>query len=420
MLNKNDYSVGVYTEPLYLSSKSNLYTNVDNGKYVVSEYDLFLQKIYRLVAFNYMPHQLKQFFYTASSDFDSLKEVETSGHVSFSLDMQKFYEQLVKEKISLTEVGNSFRFYHVEGIHAPYTFDENLKSDSNNAYDVYDEARGNLTLLRYFFEELKENGIYDSTKIIIMADHGFSGLNQNPLFMIKNAGENHEFVVSDEKMSYDYLNDIFIALANNKHITQEVISDLYENNMQRRYMYYSWDDSWDRKYLPIMTEYKAIGNADDISNFVVMGEGYFPKDNTKEIAYNLNEELSFGKEATANTYCLYGFSHNEDGHTWTDGMGAAMMFDIQDDYDDLEIVLEYTIYSESQRVIVYVNDNEVANYVATGPEEKVITIPKEYVPDNRLKLRLELPDAVSPKSKGESADGRILALAMKSLKILSR
>lgn len=412
ILNAMDYSIGVYTSSLYVNPECDMYTNITEGEYVVSDYNSFYKNIYKLVAFNYMPHQLKKFFYVSSADFDDLKA--TTEQISFSSNVQSFYNILKSTGIELTEE-KCFRFYHLDGTHAPYTFDKNLQSEEGKKYTVLDEAAGNFKVLEVLFNELKTKGIYDSSTIIIMADHGYNGLSQNPLFMIKNMDEHHEFQISDMEMSYDYLNDIFISLVNNSVISEEFIAKLNSERGLRKFYNYSWDNSWDREYLPTIAEYELIGTAENVESLILTGKTYSPGD--KNYLYGLGTELSFKDDATANTYCLYGFSYKEGTHTWTNSTKAAMKFSIDGEYDTLCVYMEYGTFDGNQEVLMYANDNLVAHYIANGYEEKEILIPAEYIYDNELILRLEFPNASSPRDKGTSDDGRMLALSMQTISL---
>ncbi len=413
ILKEDGYSIGVYTEPFYLDSEYSMYTNVEEGSYKIGNYGAFVQKMFKLVAFNYMPHQLKQYFYTTSADFALLKEGDGENR-RYTMNVLEFWEILTAEGISLSDNDNSFRVYHTDGVHGPYTFDVNLNSDSKAEYSVYDVAAGNFTILEFFLGELKEKGIYDKSAIIIMADHGSTGYNQNPLFMIKNVNEKHEFKISDNEMSYDYLDDIYLKLLNGEVVEEEDIESLRQEAGQRRFLYYSWDDSWDKAYLPNMVQYVSVGNALNMDNLVLTDNVFTAE---KDFSYTLGKELSFGEDISANDYYLYGFSTNGEEYTWTNGTGAAMLFRVNDEKEDLALSMKYHIYGEKQRVKIWVNDNEVANYEAIREEEKVVLIPKEFISDGEIRLQFEFPDAVSPKSRGESLDERILALGIKSMKI---
>lgn len=72
-LREKDYSVGLYTEDRLLSQDTDMYINVDVGTYYVGSYRRFAAKVYQLVAFNYMPHQLKKYFSLDTGEFEELK-----------------------------------------------------------------------------------------------------------------------------------------------------------------------------------------------------------------------------------------------------------------------------------------------------------------------------------------------------------
>ncbi len=417
LLKENNYSVGVYTSPNYVGSDYDMYTNIEEGEYQIGSYLSFAAKVYKLVAFNYMPHQLKSLFYFDMDELGDLK-VLSDGKEVFSSDVVSFYSCFTRDRVSLSEANNCFKVYHLYGVHPRYTFDETLTEDRSKTYDVYDEVAGNFRLMDMFMDELKEKGIYDNTTIIIMADHGQLGVyHQNPLFMIKNADEHHEFTVSQEPMSYEYLSDIFTAVASGDKVDEEFIKTCYKNDPERRFIYYLWERTWNKDYMPSMTEYVVDGHANDPDNLVRTGKHYLSGE--MEYPYKLGNTLLFGEEATAKPHCVYGFSVTEKDITWTEGNEALMQFDISDKYENLSVKMSYTTYAELQHVNVYANEHKVASFVGRGVEEKEFIIPNEYVTDGKLSLRFELPDAVSPESRGQNTDFRKLALAMDDIVISS-
>lgn len=292
-LEANGFSIGVYTEAGYLSAESDLYTNVDTGSYYVDDYSLFASKLYQLVAFNYMPHQLKKYFNLDTGEFEQLKETKSYGG-AYSEDVQTNYAYLLENGVSVTKQGNCFRFYHTEGIHPQYTFGKDLVTEEGVSYSVRDEAEGNCTYLKTFFEGMKEKGVYDNSSIIVMADHGHYDYSQNPLFMIKNAGDTEGFVVSNEEMSFAYLRDIFVSLANGEKITEEYIRDCGEG-AKRGYLYYTWDDSWERDYLPKMQEMYIEGYAGNVNNLQITGREYLGQDSYTTQANDVMEGLNLGR-----------------------------------------------------------------------------------------------------------------------------
>lgn len=415
-LQDNDYSIGVYTQYLqFLSDDIDMYVNVDYGKYLVKNYAGFAKSIYKLVAFNYMPHQLKRYFLMDTDDFSQYKEMDGSQE-AFLWDLLDFYEYFKQHGISTVGSEKCFRLYHISGTHLPYTFDENLNSDESAEYDVYDETAGTLELLHQYLEQLKEAGIYNNSTIILMADHGFeqswTDPNQNPLFMIKNTGECHdELEISSGEMSWEYLDDIFIALASEKRVDEEFVNACASQNTFRRFLYYRWDSGWDNEYLPYLMEYYLMGDAGDRDNMIFTGNDYHPGDEGKTYLYTLDTELSFEDNGLAHDYCVLGV----DEDNWTYADTAVMQFQIEEEYNNLLLQINYGIYGDSQHISVYANNNIIDDYVATAGENRTIIIPHDYVKNGKLTLFFKLPDATLP----TNGDTRNLALYMQNIAISS-
>lgn len=130
--------------------------------------------------------------------------------------------------------------------------------------------------------------------------------------------------------------------------------------------------------------------------------------------YQLGEILSFGEQNTAKQFCVTGFDF-EPTHTWTVGKYAKMCFDLNKEHGDLLLQFDYNVYAPPQMVYLFVNGHEIDNFYAEGPGNREVGIPKEYIPQNELKLEFAFPNAVSPQSRGESADLRVLSLCMNNL-----
>ena len=101
--------------------------------------------------------------------------------------------------------------------------------------------------------------------------HPNIGYSQNPIFMVKNANELHEFKISNTPMTYEYLSDIWIALINRENVDEQFISSRNQTKVQRRYLYYSWDDLWDREYLPMIQEMFLDGSVSNLENLKFSG-----------------------------------------------------------------------------------------------------------------------------------------------------
>lgn len=422
-LREGGYSVGLYTEDRLLNEDSDMYINVNAGAYYVKDYPLFAAKIFRLVAFNYMPHQLKRFFNMDTGEFEEFKDTLLEGG-AYTYEVQPNYAYLSERGVSADGSGNCFRFYHTAGVHPQYTFGKDLVTEAGRTYDVYDEAQGNCTYLKTFFDGLREKGIYDSSTIVIMADHGRRDYSQNPLFMIKNAGDTEGFAISEEKMSFAYLPDIFISLIEGEKVTEAYIQSFGEQ--ERRYLYYTWDDSWGKAYLPRMQEMYADGYAGDADSLHLTGKEYIGRDNytyygdtvSSYKRGDLIETVFFGADRyNADRYVVRGISGQEEWGSWTEGDEMVLSFPFHNQNAPFIAIKAdiYSVFYRPQPVTVLVNGTYV--YEDTVAEGQNLEFAFENPGTDTVELTFLLPDSISPSQVAASEDDRDLALGIKAIEV---
>ena len=419
-LENNNFDLDIYTSDTFLSTEGPAITNVNNGEYILSNYAGFAKGMARLVAFNYMPHQLKKYFVIDTDSFLTYRSSASVEEGVFSEDVQRFYKMMRDNQgFKAVDRSNVFKFYHLAGVHAFYTFDESLTTVEGVEYTSYSEAAGNCTLLKEAFDYMRDIGLYDNCAIIIMADHGHVGYSQNPLFLIKNPKENHQFRISQEKMSYDYLKDIIVSLVNAEEVDEHYIRNKSLPDDYRTFYYYTWDNQWNRDYLPDIFVMRTSDVAWAKESMEYTGVEFLAEDDTHN--YNIGTVLSFSKEdMMAVPYCEYGFSHPELGFTWTDGHEARMRFKLEGEYDDLEITINSGVYYQPQRVTFYVNDTLICEEVFDGGNTVSFKVPKECITNDHLLLKMSIPDSVMPRDVDPNNSGdRILGLSIRSMCINS-
>lgn len=408
-LQKDNYDARLYTQSEYIDmNQTKSIDNIKNSKAIPSSKLQLTKEYLKLTAFRYMPHAFKKYFWLYGDDFNSFKS--SVGDIEpYVIEDVEFYNDLISEDIECIHDKDVFRFYHLQGAHEPYTMNQNCERIKVGTGTEEDQAIGSLKIVYTFIQKMKSNGIYDDSNIIVMADHGSRGLEQNPLFMIKQSDEHHEFAQSDVPMSYKDLSSIFTDLIKNNHSD---IEQKYANYGERYFYKENGNDKID--------EYVTFSKADNEKEFELTGNTYSSNYSNASYQYHIGEVLSFAKEATANGYCISGFSKNEGTHTWTLGTTSEMYFEINDEYDNLLVELECGVIHVPQNVIFYANGNEVGQLVFDKDNnKKTILIPHKYVADGKLELKMEYLDAVSPKDLGESVDERILSLSLKSMVISS-
>jgi hypothetical protein len=118
----------------------------------------------------------------------------------------------------------------------------------------------------------------------------------------------------------------------------------------------------------------------------------------------------------AERYMWYGWGKREEGLRWSDGKEAALVFasDQQEDIT-LKIRLGALVVTgrHEQRVSISLNGQPLQTLLLRedGAREYALLLPKEVLRGRNV-LTFGLPDAVSPKSLGQSDDTRILAIAI--------
>lgn len=129
-----------------------------------------------------------------------------------------------------------------------------------------------MTMTDAYLKKLKENGVYDNSVIIVMADHGY-GLSygprnrQHPVLFVKGKNESHDYTVSEAPISYDDLQEAFSRLLDGA--TGEEVFDYKEGDeRKRRYLYFEYEHE------EILEEFYQEGYAGDLDTLKATGRKY--------------------------------------------------------------------------------------------------------------------------------------------------
>ncbi|MBQ3409047.1 MAG: sulfatase-like hydrolase/transferase [Clostridia bacterium] len=271
MLNREEYVANIYDDEFAYEREGvkqiqniDLNNKVDAAKFIKQEikYDLY----------KYLPYYLKRYSRIEEMDFKTTRKEDEKAENTFVWDDKIFYNDYLNQDVEITNQ-NEFKFIHIEGAHHPFNCDKNLNDIENGTYE--DKIEASFTIIEKYIGYLKENGVYDNTAIIIMADHGFwfdtdveSLLKrQNPMFYVKGFNETHEErQVSDEKMSFDYLQDLYVALLEGKK-TDELFENI-DNSGPRRFLLYVIS-GYDH-----MVEYMQYGHSKNLETLKETGNVY--------------------------------------------------------------------------------------------------------------------------------------------------
>lgn len=209
---------------------------------------ILIRDYYGLVGFKYMPTPLKRYFYDryvavnencTTATIDGVKVVETEEYTS---DISYGWENLDWlygiSNMNVSKEEPVFHYYHLKGIHGIRDVNLNLEKVENGDVSPGESARMCFRVVATWINKLKEEGLYDNSIIIIMADHGCddyeeeNSVMQCPLLLIKGSNEHHDFQVSDIPVAYEDLQEAYMALMDGKNGTEVFRTTMDECNIE--------------------------------------------------------------------------------------------------------------------------------------------------------------------------------------------
>ena len=279
-LKQDDWFCGVYTTSLL--PQTDITYEMDNCSEVtrsVSSHKRLAGYMYKFVGFRYLPQPLKKYCWFYPEDMKtSLECAKGEGVEIYSDDNFIFYDK-ISTMTAKTEK-KVFQLYHLDGPHSPFTITKdfiNIPTNFTN-YEMdgfYDEARAMMILLDTFLNAMKENGTYDNSTIIIMADHGYLDLRQSPLLMVKGKNENHTFTTLKTKISYNDLQNAFQNILSGANTAEKIFPIKEDEARSRIFYYHLWNFNLGVDSHPgEITEYKVDGNAWNLNNIKKTGKVY--------------------------------------------------------------------------------------------------------------------------------------------------
>ena len=410
---KQNYDVRFYTEPTFIPDESgNLVNNQVSTGYSVSSYTQLAEKYLSLTLYKYVPHILKRFFWIYTGDFDQYKDGNSSRR--YEVDDEKFFKDLQKDGLQINQTKKIFRLFHLNGTHPPFKINEYAQVVNSEDTSKICQGKGALYIVEKYISQLKELGIYDSSTIIVMADHGRENVYEHGLLVVKEKNKKKSFEESDAPVTYyDLHATLFRVLGINSGQTFFEIP----NGGRKRFFYKNETEQGRMK----VVEYVIEGDINDEGVIRETGIVLEPTvDNSRY--YQCGTNLTFGADNTALQYIVNGVdSIDMRNYSWTDGKECEFEFELENlPKSNLAVTLDVmTIYDINgrQRVTFYVNDVMCYTETLTAGKKIQFVVPKSIIQEERLlNLRIDLPDAVSPRLiLGEGQDPRTLGLAIKGL-----
>ncbi len=241
-------------------------------------------KLLKLSCYRYFPIALKPFFVIYTMDISNLL---TAGDAM--TNEWELVFRMNEERFSTGSAKNVFSFYYLAGTHKPYRIDERGRLISSelapgfltNYSEKEEQLSGFFFLIGDYIRQLKEMGLYDTTGIIILADHGSneeSGADHQPIYMVKMPGEAHdEMHIRTAPITIQdcFIPDVLSMIGVNGNLTGTPSVEVPEEGAERWTRAYAYDES----YPPlngasnnVMREYRYKGDGEELIGKWVSGE----------------------------------------------------------------------------------------------------------------------------------------------------
>ena len=424
-LQDSGFRTNIYTEDYFISSpaKTKWVDNAEKSEIIVSSPIAMEKALLRLTSMRFFPDGLKKYVWSSDNLFNDLKTIR-SDYDLFDWSTASFMKRLLSTRLTATEK-KQYHVIHLDGPHKPYMLLANGIDEDESQATANTETRGCLAMLREYIRQLKELGVYDNTCVIITGDHGFSDISKtSPVLFVKGMGRTGDMRISNAPVSHENLMGTVLKEINGAADTSygpSVYNVDPASAGNRKYYFYTQNDSYDRNYMPDMVEYDILPENNNAENFILTGKVYKPEEiiEAEPYAYTVGEPVVF-QDSGALSYFVSGTpGYVEEDGVWSSGHRGRACFHTGDVEEDLtcHIQLAPFIQNGVQRVIISAGGRTLYNNALTSDMPYInFAVPKACIANGMLILDFDYPDACSSISIGTSdEDSRDIAVKFWSI-----
>ncbi len=391
-----------------------------NGGVGIANYPEFGNKLYQLVNFYVMPQFVKDRFWMSTDDFRGSIAYSNNG---YKLNDIQFYQDLQSASKISSDYENALRLYHLCGVHRPYTMNEKIETVEKDSVTEQQVLTGDMKIIQEYLAYLKSSGLYESSTIMIMGDHGkheANNIEDNPAVLIKMPQESHPLAHNSAPIHFrNIVATLAKTMLSDYSCYGPCVYDIDENSDVERL---HTVDATIRSRIAVEETYdKAL----DYTRFFILGDArdrayrvWNPYD-INRVQYSIGEPIDFTTDnvyAKKIDYRLY----KENGAAIASNE-LSICFEL-DNYAKEDLTMHFTysdVYNETQKIRLYAGGSKVGNIIChqeNAGKDHTITIPKDAVKDGILTLRMVFPGAVTPNQLDrDNTDTRILSVAFDSI-----
>ena len=267
---KNDgYRMGFY-DPDYsfVVELEDLFENISKAPFFLSPLKfIFLQM--KLTGYRYFPFVFKRFCAVTPGEISAATLRSNGIEGYYSWENEFFLDKLETKEVVLSEE-KCFRYIYLYGAHVPFIYPAQSPDYEDCSFESSMEMC--MTLTERYLQKLKNSGVYDSTAIVILSDHGYADDDaaegrQHPFLLIKGKNEKHPYAVNSAPLSHEDLQEAFLKLMDGSK-SSELFPWEEGSERDRRYLFcrYGAEDT--------LEEFYQTGSADCLESMKSTGRVY--------------------------------------------------------------------------------------------------------------------------------------------------
>ena len=318
------------------------------------------------------------------------------------MDDVAFYEGLLNVRLQKKEDIKTFRLYHLRGSHAPYNLLEDISISTTEATGLT-QTVANIKILMEYFKQLKALDIYDSTNILILADHS-RWLDGDSIFLAKPAQAAGSMVVSHAAISHEDVHNTLFDMMNLPSVDYGT-SAFRASEYQRERIAYLYDEkqlAQYSNYLPPLWEVKYVDGS-DIPHYTgkVFSEGKEYSLADLAVVAELGKTYYYDEIRDFFSFGTLSWGDVQDKYIFTNQEAGKLFFKLANIPDSgIKMTIDFLAWMpvSPNTFIVKKEDDILFSQEFTGemPEHLEIFIDKKYFnsDDNSIILDLSCPNAI--------------------------
>jgi hypothetical protein len=381
-----------------------------------------------IALFRSAPHFLRKALYNDGEWF--LLPI-VRGDLQVTSFQEKAFFRDYTQNLKLGNNTPAYHFIHLMPPHPPFvTLPDGKYAGSilpNTRENYLNESWAITELIVQYIRKLKSLGVYEDSLIILQGDHGSQ---INPVVQ----GKEIQTCVSRMAALLAVKpprNEGLVKVSNAPTSLLDVAPTILKVVDEEGQSVFDLDDSLVRER-PFLV-FNSKDEVAKIIEYTINGSVFDPQSckrgksleiNSGISRYEVGNEILFGMTGNADSFMGVGWSACQDDYCWSVGNLADINLPIEKVTTDLMLQVRFKpfldkIKAPQQRIGVAVNGTLLTEWLVSrfDFQSASVRVPKELARGDTLQISFHLPDAVSPKALDLGWDGRLLGIAINTLRV---